>query len=687
MTENIKDRIKRLRELINYHSYRYHTLDAPEITDAEYDVLVQELERLERENPLLITPDSPTQRVGNEPLPEFAKVEHPYPMTSLTDAFSREEVDAWLERVCRLLPDDTTLQFVAEPKIDGLAVALTYENGLLVRGATRGDGQIGEDITANVRTIRNVPLRIPVQDDMAVPPRIEVRGEIYMPRDLFDRMNEEREVRGEASFANPRNAAAGSVRQLDPRITAGRPLRLFVYAIGFVEGVKVESQWDALAYMRQLGFAVNPDIRLCESYSDVVHYAEEWMNKRDELNYEADGVVIKINSLALQGQLGAVGNAPRWAIAYKFPSREAITRLQEIRVNVGRTGALTPYAVLDPVQLSGVTIRQASLHNFEDLARKDIRQGDMVVIKRAGDVIPQVIGPVEGLRTGVEVPFEVPAACPVCGEPVVSDEERVVVYCDNPTCPAQVVRRIEHWASRGAMDIDGMGEKVAALLYEKGLVKSVADLYDLTFAQLEGLEGFGPKRAENLIQAIAASKDRPLWRLLTGLGILGAGEQVSRLLADHFRSIDALAGADEQEIEAIAGLGPHVSHALTTFFAHERNQELIERLRSASVNMVDETPVVVTETISLEGLTFVITGTLDGLSRDQAKELIEAHGGHVSSSVSAKTDYLLAGENAGSKLDKARSLGVKLIGKEDLLAMIENAEIGASGEISTGRLL
>ena len=493
MNEDIRARLERLRTRLRHHAYRYYTLDDPEISDAEYDALYHELRRIEEAHPEWITPDSPTQRVGAEPLAEFVKVRHPYPMTSLTDAFAADEVQAWRDRALRMLPDDVTLEYVAEPKIDGLAIALTYENGVLVRGATRGDGIIGEDITANVRTIRNVPLRIPVNSQMAAPPLIEVRGEIYMPRDLFDAMNVAREAAGQSLFANPRNAAAGSVRQLDPRETATRPLRLFAYAIGHIEGAQVTTQWGALAMMRELGFSVNPDVRLFEAFDEVLRYCAQWMDQRDRLNYEADGVVIKVNDLALQARLGIVGNAPRWAIAYKFPSREATTRLLEIRVNVGRTGVLTPYAVLEPVRLGGVTIRQASLHNFEDLERKDIRPGDSVVIQRAGDVIPQVVRPVVDLRDGSETPFPPPTVCPVCGEPVEREEGAVGLYCVNAACPAQVVRRVEHWVSRGAMDIEGMGSRVAALLVDVDLVGDFADLYHLTREQLEALEGFGEK--------------------------------------------------------------------------------------------------------------------------------------------------------------------------------------------------
>jgi len=664
------ERIERLRELLRYHGYRYYTLDDPEIPDSEYDALFRELRDLETRYPETITFDSPTQRVGAEPLPEFSKVEHPHPMTSLADAFERAEVEAWLARAQRLLPEDTKYEFVAEPKIDGLAVALTYENGQLVRGATRGDGTVGEDITANVRTIRNIPLRIPVHNGVAVPKVIEVRGEIYMPRDLFDALNVERERNGENPFANPRNASAGSVRQLDPRITASRPLRLFVYSIGYVQGATVSTQWETLAYLGDLGFAVNPDIRLFDEFAQVLGYCKEWMGQRDTLNYEADGVVIKINDLELQNRLGIVGNAPRWAIAFKFPAQEATTRLLQIAINVGRTGVLTPYAVLEPVKVGGVTIRQASLHNFDDLTRKDIRQGDTVVVRRAGDVIPQVVGPVEGLRDGSEQPPQLPTACPVCGEPVVRQEGQVAIYCVNHACPAQVVRRIEHWASRGAMDIAGLGIRVTHFLVDAELVHDVGDLYALDPSRLESLEGFKEKRAANLIAAIESSKEQPLWRVIAGLGIEGVGAKVAQTLADRFHSWDTLQAADQSEIEEIEGIGPNIAKAIVSFCDLARNCELLEKLRADGVRLVDESPADAGPS-PLDGLTFVITGTLPSMSREAASELIQAHGGRVTGSVSKSTSYLLIGDKPGaSKCNKAQKLSVPTIEESQLLEML-----------------
>ena len=669
MADDVASRAADLRALLHYYGYLYHTLDRPAVTDAEYDALMRELRAIEVARPDLVTADSPTQRVGGEPLAEFARVAHPHPMTSLLDAFSREEVLAWLERVRRLLPDDAELAFVAEPKIDGLAVALTYENGVLVRGATRGDGIHGEDITANVRTIRNMPLRIPVSTGPVAPAVIEVRGEIYMPPDLFHKMNAEREAQGLEPFANPRNAAAGSVRQLDPRVTADRPLRLFAYAIDYVEGVTLSTQWEALSYLRALGFAVNDDIRLLNDFGQVLAYAEEWMNRRDEIPYEADGIVIKISDLATQQRLGVVGNAPRWAVAFKFPAREATTRLLEIGVNVGRTGVLTPYAILEPVRLGGVTVRQASLHNFEDLARKDLRPGDTVVVVRAGDVIPQVVSPVVGLRDGTQLPYQRPTACPICSEAAVQEEGEVAVYCVNASCPAQVVRRIEHWVSRGAMDIDGFGTRLSEDLVAKGLLADVADLYILTNDALLPLEGFGPKRAANLVAAIDASRGRPLRRVLNGLGIRGVGGKAAESLATHFRSMDALMAAIAEDLQLIPGIGEVLASSVVGFFSIGHNRDLIARLRERGVRLADAA-VQEERTAPLDGLTFVITGTLPTMSREAATAVVVAHGGKVTGSVTGNTNYLVVGEKPGSsKYDKARSLGVPMITEAELRAL------------------
>ena len=680
MPDGTVARIDDLRALLRHHAHLYYTLDAPEITDAEYDALMRELQELEAQHPELVTPDSPTQRVGAEPLPEFTKVEHPYPMTSLADAFSREEVTAWLDRARRLLPEGTSLSFVAEPKIDGLAVALTYEEGLLVRGATRGDGTIGEDITANVRTVRNVPLHIPVSGTFSAPRLIEVRGEIYMPRGLFARLNEQRVAQGQNPFANPRNAAAGSVRQLDPRITATRPLRLFAYSVGYVEGTELDTQWQVLGYLGELGFAVNPDVRLYTGIEQVLAYCEEWMGKRDALDYEADGLVVKIDDFAIQRRLGVVGNAPRWAVAYKFPAREATTRLLDIAINVGRTGVLTPYAILDPVRVGGVTIRQASLHNFDDMARRDIRRGDVVVVRRAGDVIPQVLGPVQALRDGTEKPLPMPDICPVCGEPVAREEGEVAIYCVNAACPAQVVRRIEHWASRGALAIDGLGYKVALQLFRSHLLTDVADLYALERDDLIALEGFGEKRADNLLSAIADSRDRPLWRVITGLGVRGVGSTVARTLTNHYPSLDSLMAASLEELEEIEGIGPRIARDILSFLGRPRHRELVAKLRRNGVSLRDE-PVSDRGPVPLEGMTFVITGTLPTMSREAATALIQEYGGRVTGSVSTKTTRLLVGDNPGAtKFSKAQRLGIPVIDEEGLSQMMGVSQDASEGD-------
>jgi DNA ligase (NAD+) len=668
---SVQRRIAELRDEINYHAYRYHTLDDPIISDAEYDQLMRELRALEDAHPELITPDSPTQRVGAPPLDQFERVIHPVPMTSLGNAFDDEDMRAWLTRIGRLLPDEITvtdLTFVVEPKFDGLAVALTYENGVFVRGATRGNGIEGENVTANLRTVKNIPLRIPVLPDGPPPPaRIEVRGEVYMPVADFNELNRRQAEKGERLYANPRNAAAGAVRQLDSRITAQRPLAFFAYAIGYVEGgEEVRSQWEALDYVRRQGFPVNPDIHHSRDFDEVLDFIHQWMERRENLPYEADGVVVKVDDFATQELLGVVGNAPRWAIAYKFPAREATTQLLKIEVNVGRTGVLTPYAVLEPVNVGGVVVRQATLHNFEDLARKDIRAGDTVVIKRAGDVIPQVVKPILDLRPPGSQPYQLPERCPSCNEPVVKPEDEVAVYCVNAACPAQLVRRVEYFVSRGAMDIEGFGIKIAEQLIREGLIRDVGDIYSLhEFRQkLLALEGFAEKKVDNLLTAIEASKSQPLERVVTALGIQGVGGVVARALVAAFPSMEALAGASVEELESIEGIGPRIAQSVVGWFGRPRHQEVIEKLRRVGVRMQAEAAEALPQ--PLAGLTFVITGSLPTMSRDEAQAFIEARGGKVTGSVSQKTDYLLLGENPGSKLAKAQSLGTKIISEEEL---------------------
>lgn len=674
--EDIAARIEKLRDEIRYHAYRYFVLDDPVISDAAYDALMRELQRLEAEHPELVTPDSPTQRVGAPPLDRFEKVEHPQPMLSLDNAFNAEEVREWHRRIGRLLPEDIQLEYTVEPKVDGLAVALTYENGLYIRGSTRGDGYVGEDVTTNLRTIRAIPLRIPVPQpnsppSVPTPTLIEVRGEVYMPIDAFHELNRRQQERGEKPFANPRNAAAGSVRQLDSSVTARRPLSFWAYGVGPVEGIELHSQWETLNYLKQLGFPVSPDCRLFDDLEAAIAYAEEWIARRDQLNYQADGVVIKVNRFEIQERLGAVGKAPRWAIAFKAPAEEAVTRILQIGVNVGRTGVLTPYAIMEPVRVGGVTVTTATLHNEDYIKERDIRVGDTVVVKRAGEVIPQVLYPLVELRTGAEKPFEFPKTCPACGQPAVRPEGEAAWYCVNAACPAQLIRRVEHFVSRGAMDIEGFGEKLAQLFVEKGLIHDVADIYGLKDKreQLLEMEGFAEKRVQNLLDAIEASKNRPLDRLITALGIRHVGGIVSTILAQHYDSLDALMAASEEELAAIDGIGPVIARSITEFFSREHNRRVIEKLKAAGVNTRrQEEPQAAAG--PLEGLTFVITGTLSRPRREIA-ELIEQHGGRVAGSVSRNTNYVIVGENpGGTKYNTAQQLGVPMIDEATLLELI-----------------
>jgi DNA ligase (NAD+) len=675
----MSDERRRMEDLVRevrYHNYRYYVVNDPLISDREYDELLRELQALERAHPEWVTPDSPTQRVGGEPLEGFDKVRHPRPILSLANAFDEDEVWAWLARVAKLLPEGKgaeDLAFTVEPKFDGLTVVLHYEDGRFARGATRGDGEVGEDVTANLRTIPSIPLRIPASPDAPhAPPQLVVRGEAYFALDQFARFNRELEESGEKTFANPRNAAAGSLRQLDPRITAQRPLSVFCYAIVEAEGVNLSTQWEALGYLRDLGFPVNGESARFEDIEEVLDYYRALAARRDALNYEIDGVVIKVDDLATQETLGVVGKDPRGAIAFKFPAREATTRLIGVTVKVGRTGSLAPTAVLEPVEVGGITVQHATLHNFDDIARKDIRVGDVVRIKRAGDVIPYVIGPVVDLRSGAEEPIPPPTVCPSCGEPVVRDQDGVALYCDNPACPEQLVRRLEYWASRGAMDIVGLGTRIVEQLVNEGLVRDIADLYSLAAGDLLPLEGFAEKKAQGLVEAIQRSKEQPLQRVLTGLGIRGVGTTVAQLLVEHYASLDALAAASQEDLETVPGVGPHTARSVRQWFEAARNRDLVQRLKRAGVGLTAEGPVGESgaESSPLAGQTIVITGTLPSLSRSDATELIQRHGGKVTGSVSSKTDYLLCGDNPGSKLAKAQQLGVPVIDEDALRAMI-----------------
>ncbi|HUX75507.1 MAG TPA: NAD-dependent DNA ligase LigA [Anaerolineae bacterium] len=680
MAQNeVSERVAELRRQIRTHNYRYYVLNDPVVSDAEYDALMDELRTLEAEHPDLVALDSPTQRVGGEPAEGFVKVEHPAPILSLDKASSSEEIHAWWERVSKVLPPGAVPPaWVVEPKLDGLTVVLHYEDGLFVLGATRGDGTVGEDVTTNLRTVRTLPLRVPVAPDGPQPPgRLVVRGEAIMLIEEFEALNRRQAEAEEKLFANPRNAAAGSLRQLDSRITASRPITLLCYAIVAADGAVPPTQWETLDHLRELGFPVSEYVARFESLDEVVAYCEGWIGKRDTVPYEVDGLVIKVDDLATQATMGMVGRAPRGAVAFKFPGREATTRVLDIGVNVGRTGALTPYAVLEPVRLGGVTIRKATLHNFEDLQRKDIRVGDAVVVRRAGDVIPYVVGPVVAARTGAENVYRVPTVCPSCGESVVSAEDEVAFYCINVACPEQRVRRVGHFAA--VMDVEGLGERTAQLLVERGLVQDAADLYYLKREDLLPLEGFAEKSVTNLLAAVEVTKDRPLVQVFSALGIRGVGFTVAQLLAQHYRSLDELAAASLKELQAIEGLGPHTAGAIVEWFARPRNAKFIDKLRQAGVKLEQEAPAVPAGG-PLAGLTFVITGTLPTMSREEATRLIEQHGGKVTGSVSRRTDYLLVGESpGGTKYRKAQQLEVPLIDEARLLEMVGPGE-------STGQL-
>ncbi|HLF76511.1 MAG TPA: NAD-dependent DNA ligase LigA [Dehalococcoidia bacterium] len=667
-------RVEDLRSQINYHDYRYHVLDSPEVSDAEYDALMRELRALEEKHPALITPDSPTQRVSGAPLETFGVVQHQQPLLSLGNAFSEDELRAWYRRVTNMA-ERTDIGLVCEPKIDGLAVALVYDSGAFAQGATRGDGARGENITQNLRTIRSIPLSIA----KPTPPRFEVRGEVYMTKQGFERMNDERArenqerlARGQSPlplYASPRNSAAGSLRQLDPTVTATRPLDIFVYQLGWTEGQQPSSHWATLHWLADLGFRTNPNIVRFESIDEVVQHVKAWEARRDELDYEIDGLVVKVDDLGVQRALGVVGREPRWAVAFKFPPTQATTKLNDIEVNVGRTGVLTPFAVLEPVIVAHARVGLATLHNEDDIKRKDIRIGDTVIVQRAGEVIPQVVGPVVSRRTGAEIPFQMPAQCPVCKAPVARPENEVRSYCTNRACPAQIFRLLTHFAGRGAMDIEGLGESLAGELLRKGLVKDLADIYELTKEQLLTLDRFGEKSATNLLNNIEASKSRPLPNLLYGLGIRHVGDETAQLLAGHFGSIDAIMEASLEELSSVPTIGPKTAESVYGYFQDEANQTLIEKLRKANVRLVGERTAA--REGPLQGLSVVVTGSLERLTRNEVESLIKRLGGAVGSSVTKKTSYLVAGESPGSKLTKAQEYNVPILNEDAFEALLK----------------
>jgi DNA ligase (NAD+) len=664
----IERELEGLREEIRRHEELYYVHDNPEISDVEYDQLLARLQALEAENPSLVTPDSPTQRVGGRPAEGFNEYVHRRPMLSLDNSYNIDDLRAFDER-CRKLADGRPIEYVAELKIDGLSISLHYEENLLVRGVTRGDGRRGEDVTQNARTIRSVPLRLRT-DDKRVGRFVEVRGEAYLSRSVFEKINAEREEANEARFANPRNAAAGTIRQLDPRIVASRRLDMFAYDLITGERKPFATHWDALAWLADAGFQVNPNRALCASIDEVIDYCNQMEMKRDELGYEIDGVVVKVNSTALQDEFGATTKAPRWAIAYKYPARQATTRVESIVVQVGRTGALTPVANLQPVQLAGTTVARATLHNEDEIKRLDVRIGDYVLIEKSGEVIPKVIKVVESRRTGAEKPFVMPTECPVCGGVISRPEGEVVARCVAADCAAQLKARLLHYASRRAMRIEGLGEALVEQLVEKKMVKDVGDLYGLELEETRELERMAEKSASNLLAQIEASKSRELHNLVYGLGIRHVGERTAGILARNFRSLERLGVASVEELDAVHEIGLTVAESVRDWFDDAGNVALCRRLREAGVRTELDGAATETHDEAFAGKQFVLTGKMETLTRDEAQELIEGRGGRVTSSVSKKTDYVVAGADAGSKLDKAQTLGLSILDEAALRDML-----------------
>lgn len=658
-----KLRVEELREEINRHAYRYHVLDDPEIADAEYDELVRTLAALEDSFPELITEDSPTQQVGGVPATLFAPISHRAPMRSLDNAFSLEELDAWAERVRRGLGGDLP-ELACELKIDGVACALTYERGVLVQAATRGDGRTGEDITANVRTVEGVPRRLP---DAGAPEVIEVRGEMYMPVRAFEELNDRLLEAGQKAFANPRNAAAGALRQKDPKVTASRPLRMWVHSFGAAEGIAFDSHLAFLDWAADAGLPVPPTTEGCADIDGVKAYLRRWEERRHSVDWEIDGAVIKVDRTVLQQELGATSHAPRWAIAYKFPPEERTTRLRQIDVHTGRTGKVTPFAVLDPVVVGGVTVTYATLHNEQEVHRKDLREGDTVIVRRAGDVIPEVVGPVPSLRKKSARRWKMPAACNACGTPLVRREGEADHRCPNRRgCPSQGLEWLFHFAGRGAMDIEHLGYMTVMRLLEKGLIEDPADIYDLDAEKLSQIPGFKDRAITNVLEQVEASKDRPVWRLLVGLNIRHVGGHVAQVLARAFGSVDAIAAASEDEIDAVPEIGPEIAASVRGWFDEDENRTLIEKLRAAGVRLADER-VEEAGGRPFEGMSVVLTGGLEGLTREEATALLQDAGARVASSVSKKTAFVVAGSNAGTKLAKAEELGVEVIDEAELV--------------------
>ena len=673
---NATSRAEELRKELNYHNHRYYVLDDPVIADGDYDLLIRELRGLEEQYPGLLTADSPTQRTGAAPSAAFSQVRHRLPMLSLANAFSLDDLEQWYRRTKNLV-DGAEFDLICELKIDGLAVNLAYENGVFVQGATRGDGTVGEDVTRNLRTIRTIPISLlPISSSSETPPYLEVRGEVYLPVAEFRRLNEERAERGEPLYANPRNTGAGSVRQLDPKVTAARNMEIWVYSLGATEGVDTpETHWDALEWLKALGFRINPNNKLCRTLEEVYDFYQSWLERRHDLPYEADGVVVKVAPLELQDSLGVVGREPRWAIAYKFPAEQATTRLLDIGINVGRTGSLNPYAILEPVIVSGATVQHASLHNEEDIRRKDIRIGDWVVVERAGDVIPQVVGPVLSRRTGAEKVFKMPDLCPVCGTPVVKSDDDAMHRCPNVSCPVQFFELLKHFVSKGAANIDGLGEQWCRIFIELGLVADVSDLYYLNKEQLLQLDRMGDKRATKITDNIEASKSRPLARLLYALGILHVGTEVAELLTQNFDNIEQVSQASEEDLNEIPGIGPKIAASIVAYFEVPANQEVIAKLLKAGVVLEqDARPKADADAdgMPFSGLNFVVTGTLSSQSRNEAESRIKELGGKITSSVTRNTSYVVVGAAPGSKAAAAERLGTTVLDEDAFLKLLDS---------------
>lgn len=665
-----QERVATLHREIHTHNHRYHVLQAPLISDGEFDTLMNELRSIEELHPELITRDSPTQRVGGRPSDKLGKVRHPAPILSLGNAYGASETRTWFDRISRLDSRVNDAEFVVEPKIDGLTVVLHYQNGVFFQGATRGDGEVGEDITINLRTIRSLPLRIPIVPSRPVPMRLVVRGEAYMPRRAFAEWNRSLESAGERTYISARNAASGALRQLDPRLTTARPISLLCYQVVHTEGSSLGNQWETLEYLRAMGFPVSDVSTRFQNLDSAVAYCKSWAGERDTLDYEIDGMVIKIDDLTLQVDLGVVGKDPRGAVAFKFPALEVTTILTDVGINVGRTGVLTPYAILQPVKVSGVTVKQATLHNFDFIAEKDIRIGDHVIIKRAGEVIPYVIGPSPESRDGREQPARAPSECPECSAPVARRENEVAIYCTNSACPAQLKRNLEYFVSRGSLEIEGFGEKLASQFVDAGIVRDVADVFSITKAQLLKLEGFADRKAQGLVDAISSAKSRSLDRLIIALGIRGVGQVIAVDLAARFGSLGALARASVADLETEEGIGTKISHEIVEWFSQASNQRLLRKLKQAgcwpeaAVQLKSEAGFLVSKT-------FVLTGTLPNWSRNQARDFIMRHGGRVAGVLSKSTNFLVVGNNPGRKRARAKAMGIPELDEDALRALAE----------------